>query len=35
MKKCTNEEEVDTIFVDFLEVNQGRNVYIEVPYKDR
>lgn len=35
MKKCTNEEEEDTIFVDFMEVNQGKNVYVEVAYKDR
>jgi hypothetical protein len=35
MKKCTNEEEEDTIFVDFMEINQGKNVYVEVAYKDR
>lgn len=35
MKKCTNDIEEDTIFIDFLEVNQGKNVYVEVPYKDR
>jgi len=35
MRKATNDEEQDTIFVDFLEENSGRNIYVEVPYKDR
>jgi dynein heavy chain len=35
MRKATNEEEQDTIFVDFIEENSGRNIYVEVAYKDR
>lgn len=35
MKDCTNEEEEDTIFVDFFEDSQSGNVYTEVDYKDR
>ena len=35
MRKCTNDEEEDTIFIDFLEENSGRCIYNEVAYKDR
>lgn len=35
MRKCTNESEEDTIFVDFMEESAGRNIYIETDYKQR
>ena len=35
MKECTDENETDTIFVDFFDETQPRQIYIEVPYKQR
>jgi len=35
MRKCTNDLEEDTIFVDFMEESAGRNIYIEIDYKTR
>lgn len=35
MKECTNNEETDAIFVDFFDETQNRQIYIEVPYKQR
>lgn len=35
MKQCTNNEETDGIFVDFFDETQSRQIYIEVPYKQR
>lgn len=35
MKECTNQEEEDTLFVDFFDETQNRQIYIEVPYKQR
>lgn len=35
MRECTNEEETDTIFVDFMEESGGKPVYIEIGYKER
>ena len=33
MKECSNENEDDTIFADFMEESGGK--YVEVPYKER
>ena len=35
MKECTDNDENDTIFVDFFDESQSRQIYIEVPYKQR
>ena len=35
MKEVTNEQEQDTIFVDFFDESQNRQIYIEVGYKQR
>ena len=35
MKECTDNDENDAIFVDFLDESQGRRIYIEVPIKQR
>lgn len=35
IKEVTNNEEQDTIFVDFFDESQNRQIYIEVPYKQR
>lgn len=36
IKDCTNENEEDTIFVDFVQESVSeRVIYVEVPYKDR
>lgn len=35
MRECTNEEEADTIFIDFMEESGGKPVYIEIGYKER
>lgn len=35
MRDCTNEEEEDTIFIDFLEESSDQKIYTEVDYKDR
>ncbi len=35
IKECTDHEENDTIFVDFFDESQSRQIYIEVPLKQR
>jgi hypothetical protein len=35
MKECTDDDEQDTIFIDFLEESSGTQVYTEVDSKDR
>lgn len=35
MKECTNEDESDTIFVDFMEQSSGKPVYIEISQKEK
>ncbi len=33
MKECSNENEDDTVFADFMEESGGK--YVEIAYKDR
>lgn len=35
MKECTDNEERETIFVDFFDSTEDRQIYIEVVYKQR
>lgn len=35
IKECTDHDENDSIFVDFFDESQSRQIYIEVPFKQR